>query len=602
MSYPRWSLAEVRRRPGIRINQTGYLPELPITATVISTAGESLPVTVLDGTGRRIGAGATEPWPQRPEPSSGEHVHRLRLPSVGPAPRARLVIAGEVSHEFSVSAELYRPLATDALAVLTLMRSGQPIDESLHPDTRWHRPAGHRGVAPNTGDTAVAAVTGQIARRWYPGWECPGLFDVSGGWYDAGDYGKYVTSGALAAWHLCRAALDADQTVGRWRELIVRELRWQLDWLLRMQVPIGKPLAGMAFHRVHGEEWSPVPGLPHLDPTVRVLHRPSTPATLQLAAVTAAAARLFAPLDAAYSARLLNAARTAFAAADHSPTLLPPDDHCRDGGGCYADDDATDDAYWAAVELWLSTGEPGYRDRMRGCQLHADTEYPDGGYDLTSVQVPATIDLALDGPRHQQSAQQPSARAARELDRGDVELARERLRHWADQLMLLQHSQPWGMPYYPSSWGWGSNGVLLNNLTVLIAAYRAALEGGATLGAETGQSRRLGAIAEGMDYLLGRNALGHSYICGYGTDSSRCVRSRLFGAALDPQLPPAPPGLLVGGANSQPSPDFPYDDRLVGLPPQCCYLDEPTSEVTNDHCIRWNAALVQVCSFLGLCR
>ena len=26
--------------------------------------------------------------------------------------------------------------------------------------------------------------------------------DVSGGWYDAGDHGKYVTSGSLPAWQL----------------------------------------------------------------------------------------------------------------------------------------------------------------------------------------------------------------------------------------------------------------------------------------------------------------------------------------------------------------------------------------------------------------
>ena len=52
--------------------------------------------------------------------------------------------------------------------------------------------------------------------------------------------------------------------------------------------------------------------------------------------------------------------------------------------------------------------------------------------------------------------------------------------------------------------------------------------------------------------------------------------------------------------NSRPHPDFPYDERLAGLAPQLCYLDEPTSEVTNDICIRWNAPLVYVASFLNL--
>jgi hypothetical protein len=43
---------------------------------------------------------------------------------------------------------------------------------------------------------------------------------------------------------------------------------------------LGDRAVGMAFHRVHGTDWSPLPGRPHEDPTGRVLHRPSTTATL----------------------------------------------------------------------------------------------------------------------------------------------------------------------------------------------------------------------------------------------------------------------------------------------------------------------------------
>jgi endoglucanase len=106
-------------------------------------------------------------------------------------------------------------------------------------------------------------------------------------------------------------------------------------------------------------------------------------------------------------------------------------------------------------------------------------------------------------------------------------------------------------------------------------------------------------VATGMDYLLGRNALGQSYITGYGTDFSSHQRTRQFGHDLDPAFPPPPRGALAGGANSRPALDFSYDPRLLGLPPQCCYLDEPTSEVTNDVCIRWNAPLVWVATYLS---
>ena len=84
-------------------------------------------------------------------------------------------------------------------------------------------------------------------------------------------------------------------------DMIRTDCRWQLDWMLRMQVPAGDPLAGLAFHRVHGTVWSPMPGWAHEDPTERVLHRPSTAASLQLAAVAAQGARLFRASDPTYA-------------------------------------------------------------------------------------------------------------------------------------------------------------------------------------------------------------------------------------------------------------------------------------------------------------
>ena len=88
----------------------------------------------------------------------------------------------------------------------------------------------------------MPAWTGPDAEAFYPGWHDDGTYDVSGGWYDAGDYGKYTTSGALAVWQLL-GTLDVlppdDPRVGA----VLAECRWELDWLLRMQVPPGRPFA-----------------------------------------------------------------------------------------------------------------------------------------------------------------------------------------------------------------------------------------------------------------------------------------------------------------------------------------------------------------------
>jgi endoglucanase len=246
----------------------------------------------------------------------------------------QVLVGDQRSHRFRIAQDLYDQLAGEALGLFYLLRSGCPIDEQRAPG--YSRPAGHTGVPPNRGDTAVPAWTGPEAARLYPGWATTNRLDVSGGWYDAGDYSKYTVSGSIAVWQMLNILALLRRATGQRavlsEETLIEECRWQLDWLLRMQVPPGQPLAGMACHRVHGTEWSPMPGLPHEDPTFRVLHRPSTAATLQLAAVAAQAARLLRSTDIAYADRLLTAARIAHHAAQLHPDLIAPDDEGRFGG------------------------------------------------------------------------------------------------------------------------------------------------------------------------------------------------------------------------------------------------------------------------------
>ena len=539
-------------RPAVRVNQLGYLPSGPKSATLVSSAPEPVDFTVVDEHGRIAYAGRSRPWPIRPEPTSGLDVHTLDFSALAAPGGFRIVAGDAASHPFAIEKRLYAGLAADALRFFYLQRSGCPIDEARAPG--YGRPAGHLGVPPNTGDTAVPAWAGPGAERLYPGWTETGRFDVSGGWYDAGDHGKYVTSGALPAWQLL-AAVDLLRAHPHTappdlETALVEEVRWQLDWLLRMQVPPGHMYAGLAFHRVHGTEWAPPAMWPHLDPAPRVLHRPSTGAGLHLAAVTARAARTFARSDPAYATRLLRAAGVAYAAAERHPDLIAPDDHGAFGGGAYGDDDLSDDFFWAAAELGLEPAAPPRE------------AFPLDGFDYDAVAGPAILSLGATDLVHT---------AARRLVR-------------------LQQDQPWSQPYAPDGpWGWGSNGRILNNLMLLGSAYE--LSGDADL---------LEATRAGMDYLMGRNALGQSYVTGYGTDFSGHQRTRHFAHDLDPSFPPPPVGALAGGPTNQAYPDFPDDPRLPGLPPQQAYLDVPTSETTNDVCIRWNAPLVWVATFLSV--
>ena len=544
-------------RPALRVNQLGYLPGGPKLAVWVSDAREPVPFRVVDAAGATAVSGATQPWSERPEPTSGSAVHVLDFSGAEAEGDGFVVEAGEnASRPFAIRRDLYGPLMRDALRFFYLQRSGIEIDSARAPG--YGRPAGHRG------DASVPAWTGPDARRLYPGWSCPGRFDVSGGWYDAGDHGKYVTSGAMPVWQLL-ATVELLRRRGAGAETeapLLEECRWQLDWLLRMQVPPGAPHAGLAFHRVHGTEWAPLPCRPDADPTARVLHRPSTAAALHLAAAAAHGARAFAR-DGGYARRLLGAAATAYRAAQAEPALIAPDDEGAFGGGPYAHDDLGGDWAWAAAELWLATRDPAYAAGAERAAASAE------GFDWDRMGSAGAIDLALAGDPF-------GAHAARLVSA-------------ADRLLEVQRRQPWGQPYAPDGgWDWGSNGRILNHLVVLAVAHE--LSGRAELRA---------AAARGMDYLLGCNALGQSYVTGYGVDCTRHQRSRHFAHDLDPSFPPPPAGALAGGPTSKEHPGFPSDPRLTGLPPQRRYVDEPTSETTNDVCIRWNAPLVFMAAFLS---
>src|SRR5690606_2521366 len=111
------------------------------------------------------------------------------------------------------------------------------------------RPAGHIGIAPNRGDTSVGCQPAAISQTVYgEPWTCDYTLDVSGGWYDAGDHGKYVVNGGISVAQLMAATRgEGDGTLrvpehGNGVSDILDEARWELEWMLKMVVPEGQPL------------------------------------------------------------------------------------------------------------------------------------------------------------------------------------------------------------------------------------------------------------------------------------------------------------------------------------------------------------------------
>ncbi|MFF9342297.1 MULTISPECIES: glycoside hydrolase family 9 protein [unclassified Streptomyces] len=557
----------------IRVNQVGYLPDGPKRATVVTTAAQALTWQLRNASGTVVASGSTVP--RGADAPSGQSVQVADFSSYRSTGTGYvLVVDGSDSTPFDIRTDLYDALRSDAMAFFHHQRSGIAIDASLV-GPAYARPAGHLGIAPNKGDVSVPCQATV----------CDYTQDVRGGWYDAGDHGKYVVNGGMSTWLVVnsferaeragKGAALGDSTLriperGNGVPDVLDEARWELDFLMRMQVPEGKPYAGMAFHKIHDAAWTGMPLRPDQDSQPRELHRPSTAATLNLAAASAQCARVYRPYDSAYADRCLSAARRAWTAARANPALYAPSSDST-GGGAYEDARVTDEFYWAAAELYAATGESTYRDAVTSSSWHTSADafspYGFGWADTAALGrlVLATVPTGL-----------PAS---------DVTRIRASVTSAADGYLARMAAQGYAVPVPADGYFWGSNGEVANDAVVMAVA-----------GELTGDARYRAGALETMDYLLGRNALGVSYVTGHGETSSQNQHHRFWAHQLDASLPRPPAGSLAGGPNSALQ-DPIAAERLRGCAPAACYIDHIDSYSTNEVAVNWNAPLAWLAAY-----
>ncbi|WP_236683338.1 glycoside hydrolase family 9 protein [Demequina sediminicola] len=579
--------------PRIRANQYGFTPEGPKRATLISDSADALAWTLRTSGGAVVTTGHTTVAGH--DPTAGMDVHVLDFSTVAERGTYVLEVGGEESDPFAIGEGIYAPLAIDALNFFYLARSGIDIDAQIA-GVEYARAAGHvsraGGDDVNQGDYNVPCQPAEDSEKVYgTPWTGDYRLDVVGGWYDAGDHGKYVVNGGIAVAQLLGIWERAQRLGGSAARLlgdgslavpehgdgvpdVLSEARWELDFLMSMMVPEGHELAGMAHHKVHDYGWTGLPLLPVDGSHTRYLHRPSTAATLNVAAAAAQGSRLWAPYDSDYAQTLLSAAMTSWRAALAHPEIYAPQADGAFGGGPYDDDDVADEFYWAAAELFLTTGEDEYADFLLASPVHAADSFPTTGFSWDKLDAIAKINLAtVDSTfAHRHAIAQQVMAGARAIAE-------------------VQAAQPFGMALPHDGFVWGSNSQILNNIVVLGAGYDL-----------SGEPALLAAARESMDYLLGRNALGLSYITGYGTADVKNQHSRWFGHQADASLPHPPRGSVAGGPNA----DTPtWDETIRGIypaadcAPQVAYIDDINSWATNEITINWNSALAAAAFFLA---
>ncbi|MCC2977902.1 glycoside hydrolase family 9 protein [Sphingomonas sp. PL-96] len=579
----------------IRMSQIALERSGPKTAILVTAQETAQHWTLRDAAGALVAEGQTIPLGA--DAASGERLQRIdfsaaRLP-IGNG--YRLQAGNAKSRTFAIAARPYAPLATAAMAFFYQQRSAVPILPAFVERPDLARAAGH----PMERVTCFSG-TDQRGVRW-PG--CSYSLDVTGGWYDAGDHGKYVVNGGIATWTL----LDLHQRLAAWgngdafadgrlalpeagngRDDLLDEARVEVEFLLSMQVPQDAQLAvattagggkaagdfrtiaagGLVHSKVADTRWTGLPTRPADDRMPRALYPPTTAATLNLAAVAAQAARIWRKSDPAFAARALLAARRAWAAAERYPALFASSDFAGSGG--YGDEALDDERFWAAAELYATTGERPFEQAVTRARFLAR---PQSDLTWNSVDQAGLATLAT----------MPAAGAARNA-------ARAAVLRLADGFLAERTRSGYRLPYASPDYDWGSNSVLLNRALLLGVAWQV-----------THEARYRTAVVDVMEYLLGRNALDQSYITGFGARPMRFPHHR-FWHPVDPRYPAPPAGVVSGGPNSTALADdvaATMRGRCVG---QTCWTDDWRAFSMNEVAINWNAPLVWVAAFLDATR
>ena len=548
--------------PAIQLNQVGFYPLAPKVAVVVGAAAGQFYLTV----------------PGRPTPvftgqlgaarydSLTHQALRLADFSACHAVGTFVLTVPEVgsSAPFQIAPRVHRALARAALKGFYYQRSGTALPPAYA--GAWSRPPGHP-------DRAVL-VHPSAARAGRPAGT---VLASPRGWYDAGDYNKYVvnsgiTLGTLLALYedfpaYC-APLDAriPESTNAVPD-VLDEALWNLRWLLTMQ----DPADGGVYHKLTNAAFDGMV-LPAACRTPRYVVQKSTAATLDFAAVLAQASRVFRRFDRplpglADSCRL--AAVRAWGWARQHPAAYYRQDALNQQfqpaitTGTYDDDDVRDELAWAATELYVTTKDDQY---YQASQLLASAPTLPN---WSQVRALGYYTLARLGP-----ALTPAGQRA-------LPVVRQRLLALADSLVVASAAHAYGTAMGAAGdYTWGSNANAANQGVALVQAYRL-----------THDAQYLRAALTNLDYLLGRNATGYCFVTGSGARSPRHPHHRPSEA--DGVAAPVP-GLLVGGPNPGRQDGAAYPSAL----PPLAYTDVVGSYASNEIAINWNAPLVYLAAAL----
>lgn len=531
----------------MNMNQLGYRRQDKKVCIAVAPREETLRFEVLDAHTHAVvytGKG-TDPID---DADSGERVVQLDFSALSQDGEYVVRLAnGEESAPFPISMHPYRAIKTALLKSFYFQRCGIELEETYA--SVWkHEPC-------------------HLEDGWLPE-EQQRQHSACGGWHDAGDYGKYTVPAAKAVADLLLAYecypdgftddIGIPESGNGWPD-VLDEVKYELDWLLRMQ----RNEDGAVYHKLTTLQFPPLDTMPEDDLGELHFAPVSTAAAGTFAACMAMAGRVFQEWDASYAAICLDAAKRAWQWLESHPEDVPFVNPASIVTGEYGDRIVRDERYWAAAELYRTTGEAHYHEAFK--RLWAQGEfllYELGWADVGGYGTLAYLMLDPD-------AADPKLR--NELHAGWIEKANEYVR--------LAEASGYRVAMATEDYIWGSSMVWMNRAMHLILAAHM-----------SGEGHYRSVALDQWHYLLGQNPLQLCYVTGFGQESVKHPHHRpSVGDGVDEPVP----GMVAGGPNKNLQ-DLVSVTELTGRPPANCFVDDQESYATNEMTIYWNSPAVFV--------
>ena len=524
----------------IRVNQIGYLTNDVKTAFIANKNATSFEIKDAQ-TDKTVFQG--KPSESLYWNMSEENLQTVDFSDFKQEGTYYVLCGDEKSYPFKIQNEnLYNEISKASIRAFYYWRASTELlpQHATYNGTDFSRPMGHKDD--------VVKIHSSAATKSRPEGT---IVSASKGWYDAGDYNLYVVNAGIS-YHALAFAYEMMPEYYNSLNLnipesgngipdILNELKWELDWLFAMQDEDGGVYTKLSSLRFCSMI------MPHEDKLDRYMIGKSTAAALDFSAMMAMSSRIFKPYEHIFpgiSAKALNAAKRAWNWAKSNPAIYFKNPSGVFTGG-YGDNDMSDEFFWAAAELYVTTKDEKY---FKELDFSQEFTVPEWG----NVRTLGLMSLILHN--------------------NTETVANEKFTVLTKKLYEMYEQSANKIAI--EKFNWGSNGVIASTGALFGLAYKIYRD-----------EKYRQALIDSWNYLLGCNPTNYCFISGFGSKYPKHFHDR---RCTSDGIEEPIPGYLAGGATNI----ILRDCGAKGYPsttPAGCYRDAICSFSTNEIAINWNA-------------